>query len=1108
MPCVKRVTFDLGVEDSVAGNIEDGNTELDDVGDPEDVTEPFEEDAPKSHYVVADLEALLAEFELIDKFVQSDECILLIPAHIFRAIESTGVDISAPRNSVIAARQITRHIARQDNNNETNILVQTEETDGMDTCDPDGDPTLNSCLKLYNNGHHVMLITNNPDLNIQAKSFDLECYTTEEIREYISTPKPVVSFDIQKVGNTDDTSGGNCQPKVNGPKNNLFDKPDTSNQFFLNKPHEESEINNDESVQIKSPTIVNHRNPFLDKDDDLLEETQFKIKNLKLQEKTDNLKLQEKINNLKMQLKIDSQKLQERMNRRKLKEKFTSENLQESFKNQKYLDMFDNQKLKERISNHDMQMKFHSQKLKGRIESQQLQERLDDSKMKEIIDNHQMQQIKDNLKMLEGRDNLNKQAKNDNQKKAVGNTTFDNEFEPKEDHLTAKNKIKSINVYNLEGLLKSFSMKSKEMEERIVARMDEYMCWFRQIMEDVLEDIVKDVPGRQCEDQTKTIIQNQLSLLREIVTDHRTASALTDKLIAVMDRAFLPAKFAPDSELCGRPMLLNTRRALRLNANDFVKLFACGTLLVKVLRSIADDASLQDGESLLEQLEHSLEKWEFEPEPNTPVTPGTAAEPRPEFKRHRGEVILYLMKNLPQWKNYIPNDNEIPPDRLQEAPKVTEKVTPKVISTCGKNVGLLKLNPKKPIQFDDNQENQIKNNDNAKKDVSNNINAKIEGNEVIKSKAIREIGFDSFKPHKVKEIDVAKRENDDKELTEMLEQMMKKQPLTKSYDLKTIIIDKDESNEDNYKSFENSSKIKTNEDLKLKTAKQTHQNTNFKKYNTAKSTSNNATDKNEEKKENKTVYKITDLDLDVLDYSEIEEDEEEVNEDESIDEYSSNRLVIVESDHCNDVTTTHHEQEDTPNIEQNNDINNKNDINNENISNEIYIWNSSGIDKENDVEFDNEADEENCDSGIDSCEAYSLVQLFLSKLRETFLIIKVFIEESVTELNYDMDEGSMNVLNQQVDVAQGSVNNIINNLNNIIDRESNPDSALMPTLLKGVPEAETDKRIIKYRRVISKWLSQARVLQRSLQILQRIAQRNLQVRDLSDVSDNYSNLFE
>lgn len=56
-------------------------------------------------------------------------------------------------------------------------------------------------------------------------------------------------------------------------------------------------------------------------------------------------------------------------------------------------------------------------------------------------------------------------------------------------------KIKSINGYTIEAHLKKFYVKNKVVEDRLMSRMDEWVCSFTQILDDTLTEILQVCPS-------------------------------------------------------------------------------------------------------------------------------------------------------------------------------------------------------------------------------------------------------------------------------------------------------------------------------------------------------------------------------------------------------------------------------------------------------------------------------------------------------------------------------------------------------------------------------------------------------------------------------------
>lgn len=135
-----------------------------------------------------------------------------------------------------------------------------------------------------------MLITNNTDLYNEAKTLNIDCYKTEELKDSPSITKPEVSFDLKKI-----------QINVSNEKaTNLFMEPASQFEPYLVKDKEEIPVNSFKTrlFEVEEKDLPKNKNNFKDANtspigsqlldlqtDRLIDITRKKLPNMPLLEK-------------------------------------------------------------------------------------------------------------------------------------------------------------------------------------------------------------------------------------------------------------------------------------------------------------------------------------------------------------------------------------------------------------------------------------------------------------------------------------------------------------------------------------------------------------------------------------------------------------------------------------------------------------------------------------------------------------------------------------------------------------------------------------------------------------------------------------------------------
>lgn len=166
--------------------------------------------------------------------------------------------------------------------------------------------------------------------------------------------------------------------------------------------------------------------------------------------------------------------------------------------------------------------------------------------------------------------------------------------------------FKSINGYTIEFHLKKFIIRSKFIEERILSRIDEWICCFKQTMEDILAEVLKNYDVSTIPSQWT--LQEAIDCIKELFTENNTIKIIIQKL-----------SFVLSANSCSNGKIKPT-----ITPNSFMRTLGCSILLIKSLKTILRDSpEIIEGENKLEKLLQKIEGTSDEVEPSqlmqTPV---------------------------------------------------------------------------------------------------------------------------------------------------------------------------------------------------------------------------------------------------------------------------------------------------------------------------------------------------------------------------------------------------------------------------------------------------------------------------------------------------------
>ncbi|XP_064076014.1 uncharacterized protein LOC113391732 [Vanessa tameamea] len=213
----KKVTFNLD-NNNDDDSLTDTNKEQSRTAVPIESLKDLIKDNVEVSYVAVDEDVLIDDFNFIMDYINGDDhCKLLIPDSMVKYIESLGRGEHGGRDRVIVARQVYRQLV-------TSRQVQIVEAEGTSLMDD----IVKCCLQVLDEDKHIVLITENLELENVAKVYGIDVYSLDFIKNYISN------------SNTRDPTGNNTIDNLFLQNINDFDP------FVLSKS-----VNNKNTPKIK-----------------------------------------------------------------------------------------------------------------------------------------------------------------------------------------------------------------------------------------------------------------------------------------------------------------------------------------------------------------------------------------------------------------------------------------------------------------------------------------------------------------------------------------------------------------------------------------------------------------------------------------------------------------------------------------------------------------------------------------------------------------------------------------------------------------------------------------------------------------------------------------
>ncbi|XP_060808839.1 uncharacterized protein LOC106140458 [Amyelois transitella] len=621
----KRVMFDLDSSDESSDGNQDG------------------EENPSQHvtihtlrglvdhitdcwYIIVDSNVLIDEYEFIDKFVQLDkDCRLIVPYAVVSEIEGFCYGDCRGRQRVIVARQLTRKLATPP----PHIIVQTAEDEDhvfkkMSTLGR----ILNCCLQVDQQSDLVVLFTDNMTLYNKAKSLKIHCYKLKDIKDGASIPEVMIS-EPQKI-----------TLKNESPKN-----------LFLKKDH--PFLNQDSKFVSCKKTLFTKENVL--KSCDVQTEVNTTDAN------TSPIKFEEKNND-------EKEKFNEYLN-------FDFDTDSDTTAISKTLK---NLVIKDKNSN----IIYKSDKMdKNKKESFEIQIRNKNCFPQQDIKTNQLQKSKKESTVGKTGESKNNSFQNQNK-------SNDNEVESVRKNKTIELMEEQFKKSIKEKLKYRFQVINKFMEVNIRSHIDEWICTFKQIMENAISDLLRNSTLVPASVPTFLTLLEGMKCVRQAYKMYWMVTMLTDELSLLL--------------------ITHTDKRgeikLDIKPEEFMRVFGCAVLLIETLEVTENSPHITETHQLLlsmhGHLRHGPELVELVGAPAGCVHTAEHEDvKRHNFTKKSSEIIQYLKKHFPAWQDY----SEPPSPVTNEV--ITQNDTT-IVRTFGRNLNLLTIDKTKSMTMQETTDNE------------------------------------------------------------------------------------------------------------------------------------------------------------------------------------------------------------------------------------------------------------------------------------------------------------------------------------------------------------------------------------------------------------------
>ncbi|XP_047542643.1 protein PFC0760c-like isoform X2 [Vanessa atalanta] len=588
----KKVTFNLDNSND-DDSFTDTNKEQSRTAIPIESLKDLMKDDIEVWYVAVDEDVLIDDFNFIMDYINGDDhCKLLIPESMVKYIESLGKGEHGGRDRVIVARQVYRQLV-------TSRQIQIVEAEGTSLMDD----IVKCCLQVLDEDKHIVLITENLDLENVAKVYGIDVYSLDDIKNYITnsnTRDPtgnntIDNLFLQNINDFDPFVLSKSVNNENIPKNNQFSYNKNISINFGDET-DRREINNDVKDTCNRRHIfdtINNINTENNSSDVCNRIEKLKINDGKLKD------IRRVINNSIFIDNSDRKISPITMNRQTDRQRVCDEN------NDDQIGLINN-------INRDNEHKSKTQPETDQRKQNYLSNLIVNLKQNEThTDLHQNSVTIDNGK------NLNKQNGS------------------------------AVSIDNNLDYEQRLIVDDEDIKCNIVVRLDEWVCCYVQIMEEFIQNVLQRHFSE--ESDMPYFLHEGLEFLKEIYASNETITAIIDKLLA-LNRLFTTKDI----------------NKINIEPNDYMKMLEYGFLLVEAFKNVLTEDFSETEEllvKLLESIENSTLIEEFE-QIETPLrrSDEDICLFRCNFVKKRSDIIRYLKNHFVEWKNY----DEVDEDTIQD----------------------------------------------------------------------------------------------------------------------------------------------------------------------------------------------------------------------------------------------------------------------------------------------------------------------------------------------------------------------------------------------------------------------------------------------------------
>ncbi|KAJ0182934.1 hypothetical protein K1T71_000910 [Dendrolimus kikuchii] len=269
---------------------------------------------------------------------------------------------------------------------------------------------------------------------------------------------------------------------------------------------------------------------------------------------------------------------------------------------------------------------------------------------------------------------------------------------PNCDKLIRSFKIPKMKMWSLDDNLMRFVVEGDEVGEKIVTRIEEWMCSLRQVMEETLKDILKDVRAMEKLSRIGNIYEC-LECILIGYKDHNKIKIITGKLLQLLRENILK-----NGLFCNEPLYFSGKLNPNIKSDDFMKIMGCSILLIEQLKLLhTNNYQLVDAEFSLHNILESLMKNEpvtiVSPSKTTSTVASGCKSARRNYTKELSQIQTYIDKHF----NQTSSQKEALEERCDLIRANKEK--PKTFRTLGKNVSTVKIDNKNSMTLENAKDN-------------------------------------------------------------------------------------------------------------------------------------------------------------------------------------------------------------------------------------------------------------------------------------------------------------------------------------------------------------------------------------------------------------------